>query len=64
MFLLQIYLGNYPSGIFTEKNPQRLIERFKEDLDDVSGDILQRNKGLDVPYTYMLPRKIPNSITI
>ncbi len=40
-------------------------KRFQKSLDeDVAGDILKRNEKLDVPYTFMLPSKIPNSITI
>ena len=60
----QIYLGNYPSGSFNDQTAQRLIIRFQEQLNDISGEIHHRNKGLDMPYTYMLPKKIPNSITI
>ena len=60
----QIYLGNYPSGSFNDQTAQRLIIRFQEQLNDISGEIHHRNKDLDMPYTYMLPKKIPNSITI
>ena len=57
-------MGYYPLDMFSEETPQRLIKRFQKDLDSIAGDIQQRNKDLDVPYTYMLPGKIPNSITI
>jgi hypothetical protein len=57
-------LGEYPSSIFSEKAAQRLIKQFQYDLEDISEDIQKRNRDLDVPYTYMLPGKVPNSITI
>lgn len=60
----QIYLGNFPAKRFTEEVPQDLISRFQRQLEGITGDIEERNKKLDVPYTYMLPTKIPNSITI
>lgn len=61
---LQIYLGTYPSGLFTERNIQHLIHQFNDELEDIEDEIHSRNKHLDVPYTYMMPRYIPNSITI
>ena len=64
MVILQIFLGNYPAKRFTEELPQGLISRFQTQLHNITGDIEKRNKQLDVPYTYMLPNKIPNSITI
>ena len=62
--LSQVFLGYYPLEMFTEETPQRLIKRYQRDLDNIAGDIQHRNKDLDVPYTYMLPGKISNSITI
>ena len=61
---LQIFLGNYPAKRFTEIGPQHLMVRYQEELDSIAREIDVRNKKLDVPYTYMLPKKIPNSITI
>ena len=49
---------------FTEKDIQHYIERLNKALNGISGEIKVRNEGLDVPYTYMLPENIPNSITI
>ena len=61
---LQIYLGDYPDRRFTEEIPLGLITRLQKQLSGITGDIEERNKKLDVPYTYMLPNKVPNSITI
>ena len=58
-----MFLGKYPIR-FTEKDIQHYIERLNKALNGISGEIKVRNEGLDVPYTYMLPENIPNSITI
>ena len=60
----QLFLGNFPARRYNEEVPQGLISRFQSQLSGISGDIEERNKKLDVPYIYMLPSKIPNSITI
>jgi len=59
----QIYLGN-EGHRFTEVRAQRMVQRFQNGLEDISTEIKQRNKDLDVPYTYLLPERVPNSITI
>ena len=61
---LQIFLGNYPAKCFPEVAPQRLMVKYQEELRSIAHEIDARNKEVDVPYTYMLPKKIPNSITI
>ena len=40
------------------------IEGTQDMLKGREDEIKERNKSLDVPYVYMLPTKIPNSITI
>ena len=57
-------MGDYPYERFTESNIQDHIKKFQTKLEDITKEIEERNKGLDVPYIYMLPKKIPNSITI
>jgi hypothetical protein len=59
-----VYLGDFPFKRFVEKDVQTYISEFKAQLDDLTEEIKERNKQLDVPYTYMLPTEIPNSITI
>ena len=63
MYSMQEFLGDYKAR-FREKKAIRMIERFKKSLRGISGDVLQRNQTIDMPYTGMLPEKIPNSITI
>ena len=59
-----MFLGDYPYVRFTEDNIQGYIERFQKRLEGIEGEIKVRNESLDVPYIYMLPTNIPNSITI
>lgn len=60
----QIYLGDFPAERFKEAKAQNLIARFRRALDEIDGQIKERNAQLDVPYLYLLPSRIPNSITI
>jgi hypothetical protein len=64
VYTLQIFLGNYPAKRFPEVAPQRLMAKYREKLQSIAREIDERNKEVDIPYTYMLPKKIPNSITI
>ncbi|XP_035992931.1 polyunsaturated fatty acid lipoxygenase ALOX15B-like [Fundulus heteroclitus] len=56
--------GKYPEEHFTEKEPLKLIEKFQEDLTKLSEDIKDRNKKLPIPYTYLDPEKVENSVAI
>ena len=60
---MQKYLGDYEPH-FGEKGAIDLIEKLKSSLMAISHEIEQRNVALDMPYTAMLPEKVPNSITI
>ncbi len=62
--LLQQSLGHCVGERFTEERAKRMVERFQDSLDDITGDMLERNKKLDVPYRFLLKHKIPNSITV
>ena len=60
----QIYLGKHPHERFTEETAKRYMERFHNAMEGIAADILKRNESLDVPYRYLLPERVPNSITI
>ncbi len=62
--LFQQFLGHCLGERFTEERAKRMVERFQDSLDDITGNMLERNKKLDVPYKFLLKYKIPNSITI
>ena len=60
---IQIFLGDFPSERFTEIKIKEAIKRFRKRLSDISVEIRERNKKLDIPYNFMIPEKISNSIT-
>jgi arachidonate 15-lipoxygenase len=56
-------LGDYPQGQFTDTKIQPLLQKFRNNLQEVEDTINQRN--LNRPnYTYLLPSRIPQSINI
>ena len=62
--LFQKFLGDYSEGLFTDGPALEAISRFQENLQKISEVIKERNKSLAVPYTYLLPERVPNSIAI
>lgn len=61
---LQVALGNYPEDHFTEEIPCKLIKDFQLELQVLSATIRARNKKLEVPYTYLDPVLVENSVAI
>ena len=57
-------MGTYPAEQFIEKESKDAAEKLKESLDKITAEIEERNKGLEVPYPYLLPKRIPNSVAI
>ncbi|XP_014382444.1 hydroperoxide isomerase ALOXE3 [Alligator sinensis] len=57
-------LGTYPDEHFTEQEPKQLIMEFQWRLAKLSQEIAERNKGLDLPYTYLDPPNIENSAAV
>ncbi|XP_044200205.1 polyunsaturated fatty acid lipoxygenase ALOX15B-like [Thunnus albacares] len=57
-------LGHYPEEHFTEEIPCKWIRAFQEDLKHLSKDIKTRNKSLDIPYTYLDPAVVENSVAL
>ncbi|XP_070768794.1 polyunsaturated fatty acid lipoxygenase ALOX15B-like [Enoplosus armatus] len=57
-------LGHYPEEHFTEEVPCKLIKDFQGELDILSVVLKTRNKRLEVPYTYMDPALVENSVAI
>ncbi|KAM9597437.1 LOW QUALITY PROTEIN: polyunsaturated fatty acid lipoxygenase ALOX15B-like [Trichechus inunguis] len=55
-------LGNYPDEHFTEEAPQRSISAFQSHLAQISWDIQKGHQGLALPYTYLDPPLIDNSV--
>uniref|UniRef100_A0A3Q1K0N4 Arachidonate 15-lipoxygenase type B n=1 Tax=Anabas testudineus TaxID=64144 RepID=A0A3Q1K0N4_ANATE len=57
-------LGQYPEEHFTEEIPRQLIKDFQAELKTLSSEIKDRNSILDIPYTYMDPTEVENSVAI
>uniref|UniRef100_A0A3P8T4B3 Arachidonate lipoxygenase 3 n=1 Tax=Amphiprion percula TaxID=161767 RepID=A0A3P8T4B3_AMPPE len=59
-----VALGQYPEDHFSEEVPCKMIQNFQGELEVLSAVIKARNKGLEVPYTYMDPKEVENSVAI
>ena len=57
-------LGHFPDNHFVEEAPRRSIETLRQRLAQISHNIRQRNKCLPIPYYYLDPVLIENSISI
>ncbi|KAM9750679.1 polyunsaturated fatty acid lipoxygenase ALOX15B isoform 2-T2 [Dama dama] len=57
-------LGTYPDEHFIEEAPRRSITAFQSRLAEISRDIQERNRGLALPYPYLDPPLIENSVSI
>ncbi|KAK2111195.1 Polyunsaturated fatty acid lipoxygenase alox15b [Saguinus oedipus] len=57
-------LGTYPDEHFIEEAPRRSITTFQNCLAQISRDIQEQNWGLALPYTYLDPPVIENSVSI
>ena len=64
LLTFQKFLGDFSEGLFAEDAPLKAISRFQENLKGISAAIRERNKELDIPYEYLLPERIPNSIAV
>uniref|UniRef100_A0A671X1P7 Lipoxygenase domain-containing protein n=1 Tax=Sparus aurata TaxID=8175 RepID=A0A671X1P7_SPAAU len=59
-----VRLGDYPEEHFTEETPRKLIKEFNERLERLKMRIKDREKNLKVPYTYLKPDMVENSVAI
>ncbi|XP_075054039.1 polyunsaturated fatty acid lipoxygenase ALOX15B-like [Mixophyes fleayi] len=57
------HLGDYSDVRFTEKTPQKFIKDFQDQLAEISKFIKERNKSMCLPYYYLDPRVIENSVS-
>ncbi|CAH6786126.1 polyunsaturated fatty acid lipoxygenase ALOX15B [Phodopus roborovskii] len=57
-------LGHYPDEHFTEDAPRRSMAAFQRQLVQISSDIRERNRSLALPYIYLDPPLIENSVSI
>nr|XP_020666162.1 arachidonate 15-lipoxygenase B-like [Pogona vitticeps] len=57
-------LGYFPDQHFSEDEPKRLCGVFQNHLAEISEGIQQRNKSLPLPYEYLSPPMVENSVAI
>ncbi|AFZ28027.1 Lipoxygenase [Cylindrospermum stagnale PCC 7417] len=61
-------LGNYSTSAFTDPNVTSALEKFQTNLKDIEQEINQRNSNSKgdriIPYKFLLPTNIPQSINI
>ncbi|XP_073693984.1 polyunsaturated fatty acid 5-lipoxygenase-like [Garra rufa] len=60
----ELFLGMYPDMYFTEQPAEEAIKTFQHKLKEVTNTIKSRNEELTLPYCYLSPDKIPNSVAI
>ncbi|XP_048065750.1 polyunsaturated fatty acid 5-lipoxygenase-like [Megalobrama amblycephala] len=60
----ELFLGDYPDKYFTEQPVMKAIETFRKKLAEVTNIIKSRNENLKLPYCYLSPDQIPNSVAI
>jgi hypothetical protein len=57
-------LGHYPEEYFSERVPHQHMQLFKGELGLLSSKIEARNLGLIIPYTFLDPALLENSVAI
>ncbi|XP_056903155.1 polyunsaturated fatty acid 5-lipoxygenase-like [Takifugu flavidus] len=60
----ELYLGTFPDDHFTEQPVKAAMDKFRKQLAEITFSIKKRNEGKELPYYYMSPDKIPNSVSI
>ncbi|KAK9539505.1 hypothetical protein VZT92_004607 [Zoarces viviparus] len=58
-----VFLDKYPEEHFSDEIPCKLIKDFQIDLQVLSEAITDRNKNMEVPYTYLDPKVVENSVS-
>ncbi|KAI4892305.1 hypothetical protein NFI96_026275, partial [Prochilodus magdalenae] len=56
-------LGDYKEELFGDDEARRVISKFQEKLQELDEDIKIRNAKLELPYIYLKPINVDNSVT-
>ncbi|XP_037620014.1 arachidonate 12-lipoxygenase, 12R-type-like [Sebastes umbrosus] len=59
-----VFLGQYGNDHFKKEIPRQLLKAFQGELQVLSAQIKIRNKNLEVPYTYLDPDVVENSVSL
>ncbi|XP_043112193.1 polyunsaturated fatty acid 5-lipoxygenase isoform X2 [Puntigrus tetrazona] len=60
----ELFLGMYPDEHFTEKPVKEAMVNFRKKLAEVAKVVKSRNDGKKLPYYYLSPDRIPNSVAV
>ncbi|XP_018427528.1 PREDICTED: arachidonate 5-lipoxygenase isoform X3 [Nanorana parkeri] len=60
----ELFLGLYPDEHFVEKRVKKAMAKFRKNLEDIISFIQERNKNKKLPYYYLSPDRIPNSVAV
>ncbi|KAL0615839.1 Polyunsaturated fatty acid 5-lipoxygenase, partial [Plecturocebus cupreus] len=60
----ELFLGMYPEEHFIEKPVKEAMAQFRKNLEAIVSVIAERNKNKKLPYYYLSPDRIPNSVAI
>ncbi|XP_074448286.1 polyunsaturated fatty acid 5-lipoxygenase [Larus michahellis] len=60
----ELFLGMYPDEHFVEKPVKEAMAKFRKNLDEIVNAITERNKNKKLPYYYLSPDRIPNSVAV
>ncbi|XP_060142281.1 polyunsaturated fatty acid 5-lipoxygenase isoform X3 [Globicephala melas] len=60
----ELFLGMYPEEHFIETPVKEAMARFRKKLDTIVSVIAERNNKKKLPYYYLSPDRIPNSVAI
>uniref|UniRef100_A0A3B5QML9 Hydroperoxide isomerase ALOXE3-like n=1 Tax=Xiphophorus maculatus TaxID=8083 RepID=A0A3B5QML9_XIPMA len=64
VWYMQVLLGEFPEEHFDEPRPKEIIKALQVDLYYLREEIAARNSQLEIPYTYLNPDVVENSVTI
>ncbi|XP_006899145.1 PREDICTED: arachidonate 12-lipoxygenase, 12S-type [Elephantulus edwardii] len=57
-------LGHHKEKYFSNPKAKAVLDQFQTDLENLEKEITTRNKQLNLPYEYLKPSHIENSVTI
>ena len=57
-------LGQHEEEYFSGPEPKAVLKKFREELAALEKDIEIRNAKLDLPYEYLRPSLVENSVAI
>ncbi|XP_063154677.1 polyunsaturated fatty acid 5-lipoxygenase [Candoia aspera] len=60
----EVFLGVYPDEHFIDKPVKEAMRKFRKSLDGITSYIAERNRNKNLPYYYLSPDQIPNSVAV